>query len=120
MSSASSKAWWQRGNDRDLGPWWAIILTTFAIFLLSQFAAAFVVGLGYGVSHPHRSVTDALSGSAPVQFFYVALAELLAVAMTVFVVRKVRRLSLSVIGLGRKPQSRDIIRAILGAGAFYL
>lgn len=97
-----------------------VIFMAFVIFLISQFFAAVFAGIGYKIISPNSSLSDALSGSAPLQFVYVGLAEGLAVALTFFVVKKIRRLDLSAIGLGRRPQWRDLSKALLGAGAFYL
>ena len=109
-----------RKDHKDLGHPAAVILITLLIFLLSQFVAALFVGIGDAIVHPHSSITDVLNQSATFQFFYVLLAEGLAALLTIFIVKRIRRLSLASIGLGRKPQWRDATRALLGAGAFYV
>jgi membrane protease YdiL (CAAX protease family) len=124
MSAVSSKElgglWrFKDRKYRDLGHPLAVILMAFAIFLISQFLAAIIAGVGYAIINPTASLTDALSSSAPLQFAYVGMAEGLAIGLTIFVVRKIRHLSLEAIGLGRRPQWRDLTRALLGALIFY-
>ncbi len=99
---------------------WLVIVVTILIFFISQFVAVFLVALGKQLLHPHTSLSSALSGSAPAQFFYVLIAEGLAAALTIFVVRRVMRQHLSVIGLGRRPKFADIGRAMWGFAAFYV
>lgn len=106
-------------THKDLGNPAAVILITFLIFLLSQFIAALIVGLAAAALNPHMSLANLLDQSASYQFFYVLLAEGLAALLTIYIVKRLRRLSLAVIGLGRRPQWRDVTRAILGAVAFY-
>lgn len=106
-------------THKDLGRPAAVILITFLIFLLSQFIAALAVGFAAAAFNPHMSLANLLDQSASYQFFYVLIAEGLAALLTIYIVRRLRRLSLDVIGLGRRPQWRDLARAILGAVAFY-
>lgn len=119
MSDDSSKKV-ERQDPRDLGSPWLVILTTILIFFISQFAAALFTAVGQQAIHPHASLESALSSSAPVQFIYVFLAEGLAVVLTLFIVKKIKHMSLAAIGLGRRPKWRDVSRALLGFGAFYL
>ncbi|HZP55345.1 MAG TPA: CPBP family intramembrane glutamic endopeptidase [Candidatus Saccharimonadales bacterium] len=110
----------QQNKSESLGSPWQVILVALAIFLFCQFVAAFVLALAEGIIHPHQSVANALDNSAPVQFFYVLLAEGLAAALTIYIVKKVRGLRLATIGLGRRPMWSDIGNAAGGAIAFYL
>lgn len=101
---------------KSFGGWARVILTTFVIFLLSQFVAAFIIQLLlYIIYGPHTHLLDSSAGA---QFFYVLLAESLAAGLTIYIVRR-RGLSFSSIGLGRKPNLRDLWRALGGFLAFY-
>lgn len=93
-----------------------LIATTLLIFLLSQIIAAFIVELALAVIHPHShmSLDDSITG----QFFYILFAEGLAVCLVYYVIRR-RGLSLTDIGLGRRPVRSDLIKAAVGFGAFY-
>lgn len=110
----------RRKDSKDLGSPWTVILITLLIFLFSQFIAVLFIGIGNGLIHPHSSLSNALNQSAPIQFFYVLLAEGLAAVLTIFVVKEFRGLSLASIGLGRRPKFRDVTRALVGAFAFYV
>lgn len=91
-----------------------IILIVFAIFLLSQFIAAFLVEAGLHLTHGNQNIDQ----SAAAQFVYILLAEG-AVIGSVYWLLKRAKLSLSAIGLGRKPSWRDIKWATAGFFAFY-
>lgn len=95
-----------------------IIATTLLIFIVSQLVAALLIGLALGITHPGSKV-DVFSGSAPSEFFYVLIAETLAVGMVWLAVRS-RGLGLAAIGLGRKPGWKDLKKGLLGFGAFYV
>lgn len=118
MSEDSSKE--KQVRSKSFGSPWLVILTTLLIFFISQFVAAFIVAIGEQAVNPHGSLESALSSSAPSQFIYVFFAEGLAVVLTILVVKKLRGADLSAIGLGRRPKWRDVNRALLGFGAFYL
>lgn len=107
-------------QHKDLGHPAVVILVTFLIFLFSQFIAALLVGFAAALQHPHSSLSYLLSQSATYQFFYVLLAEGLAALTTIYVVKRVMRMSLATIGLGRRPQWNDALKAVLGAVAFYV
>ena len=113
MSADSSK-------PAGLGKPWLVVLATLLIFFLSQFFAALFVGIGYQITNPGASLTTALTQSAPVQFSYILLAEILAIGLVILLVKKIKKVGLGAIGLGRRPVWRDVGRALLGAGAFYL
>ena len=106
-------------TNKGLGSSWLVVLITVVIFSISQFLAAIFLSLGLAALKPGTSLVELLDKSAPTQFFYVLAAESLVVALTVLVVKKWRRLSLSTIGFGRWPQWKDFTRALGGAAAFY-
>ena len=101
---------------KNLGGPTRLILTTLLIFLASQIIAAFIVELGMAILHPnsHQSLDDSVAA----QFVYILIAEGLAAWLVIKIVRK-RGLKLAAIGLGRKPNSSDLIKAAIGFGAFY-
>lgn len=93
-----------------------VILSVLAIFLLSQFMAAFLLEVVYGIIRPGSK--NILDQSAAAQFFYILLAEALAVGLVMLILRR-RRLNLRSIGFGRRPAWRDVKWAALGFVAFY-
>lgn len=93
-----------------------VILRTILIFLVSQALGYLAVGLIYGIIHPGRNAS--IGDSVPAQFFYVLVAEGVSAAFAIYLVRA-RGLNLSVIGLGRWPVFKDLIRGALGFAAFY-
>jgi membrane protease YdiL (CAAX protease family) len=102
---------------RNLGSPARLIITTLLIFLVSQIIAAFIAELGLAIIHPNSH--QVLDNSVAAQFVYILIAEGLA-AYFVFLIVKRRGLGLSAIGLGRKPNRSDLIRAAIGFGAFYV
>lgn len=106
-------------QTKDLGSPWQVILLTLIIFFFSQFIAAVLVSIGLAVFRPNTSIIDLLDHSAPVQFFYVLIAEGLVLGLTVLIVKKWRRLNLATIGFGRLPRWRDVSGALGGAVVFY-
>jgi membrane protease YdiL (CAAX protease family) len=131
MSNASSepdkpessyKSFWLRSkkiNNGNFGSPLRIVLYTLLIFIISQLIAAFVVGAGLNIIHDSASLSNALENSAPAQFFYILLAEGLAILLVLWVIRG-RGLPLAAIGLGRRPNKRDLKRGLGGFGAFFL
>lgn len=103
-------------NKKDLGGPLSVIVYTVLIFLFSQFIAAFIAELGLAIFHPNHN--PGLDNSIGGQFVYILLAEGLAAYITILIVKR-RRLSLSVIGLGRRPVLKDVGRAFLGFVVFY-
>jgi membrane protease YdiL (CAAX protease family) len=91
-----------------------VVLTTIAAFVLSQIIAAVLAELMLAAAGADRSLTD----SNAAEFIFVLLAEFLAAGL-VYLVLKEQRLKLSSIGLGRRPQWRDLRRALLAFLAFY-
>jgi len=102
--------------QRTLGRPPRIILSAIGIFIVSQVAGAFIVELVNGIIHPGS--TNALNNSIAAQFFYILIAEGLAAWLAIVLVKN-RGLSLSVIGLGRRPKFKDLTMAIGGFIAFY-
>lgn len=96
-----------------------VIATALGIFLVSQFIAGLIIGFGLKLTNPGSDIANNLRDSAPTQFFYILLAEGLAVFL-VFSVLKARGLNRSSIGLGRLPKWDDLGKALLGFGAFYV
>jgi membrane protease YdiL (CAAX protease family) len=93
-----------------------VVLSVFAIFLLSQFVAAFLLEVVYSLIRPGSK--NILDQSAAAQFFYILLAEALAVGAVMLILRR-RRLGLEAIGFGRRPQWRDLRWAAGGFVVFY-
>jgi membrane protease YdiL (CAAX protease family) len=93
-----------------------IIFNTLAIFVVSQVIAVFVVGLIYSLIR--RGQHPSLDNSIAAQFFYILLAEGLAALLVIRLVKH-RRLSLGVIGFGRRPNRHDLAKAAIGFVFFY-
>lgn len=105
-------------RSKDLGaPAW-IVLKTFVIFLVSQVVASFLVVFFLSLAHPHANPTDLLNGSIAGQFFYVLIAEAIALGSVLLILRH-RRLSARFIGLGRRPRWNDLWQALGGFVIFY-
>jgi membrane protease YdiL (CAAX protease family) len=102
---------------KNLGGPARLILTTLLIFLASQVVAAFIAELGLALIHPNSH--QSLDNSVAAQFVYILIAEGLA-ALLVFRIVKKRGLGLSAIGLGRRPNKIDVVKAALGFGTFYV
>jgi membrane protease YdiL (CAAX protease family) len=93
---------------------WLVVLTTLAVFVLSQVLAGIIaVGL---LTAGHKSTNLDTSNAA--QFIYILLAEALSIGLVYFVIRR-RGLDLKAIGLGRRPAWRDLKHALIGFAAFY-
>jgi membrane protease YdiL (CAAX protease family) len=95
-----------------------IILSTFAIFLISQIIAVIFVAIIDSILHPGIKAGNFVENSAPAQFFYILLAEGLAVWFVTLML-KWRGATLSAIGLGRRPALKDVIKGLLGFAAFF-
>ena len=105
-----------RSAQPTMGPPWRIILNTVLIFFISQAIALAMVSLVYGFIYPDKSLN--LIDSVSNQFFYILIAELLAAGLAIKLVR-VRKLSLAVIGLGRRPITKDLLMAAGGFLVFF-
>jgi membrane protease YdiL (CAAX protease family) len=127
MSNASSKApdtrakrrlrLFQRVKTNGLGHPLRVVINALLIFFVSQILAAFIVQISLNLVRPRQ--VNFIGDSVTAQFFYVLIAEALAVGF-VFYILRLRSLDLSVIGLGRRPQFRDIKRAAAGFLVFYV
>jgi membrane protease YdiL (CAAX protease family) len=93
-----------------------VIFSALVIFIISQLVAALALGIIFGIIHP--GAENILDQSAAAQFFYILLAEGLAVGLVMWILRR-RKLDLSMIGLGRRPALRDLKWAVIGFFAFY-
>jgi len=101
---------------QDFGGPARVILSAFAIFLLSQVAAVFLLEVAYGIIRPGSK--NILDQSVGAQFFYILLAEALAVGCVVWILRR-RTLRLGSIGFSRRIQWRDVKWTGLGFVVFY-
>jgi len=101
---------------KGLGNPWLVVLNVLIIFIFSQFVAVFLVEIFSAIVH---SGPDVLDNSILAQFFYVLLAEGLAAGLVIAIVKR-RKVSLSTIGLGRKPKLSDAPKAAIGFLAYYL
>lgn len=107
-----------RPAKKDLGgPVW-LVISTLLIFFITQLIASFIVAFFLVLMHPGENAADLLKNSIPGQFFYVLIAELLAVAAAIGIVRR-QGLSRSFIGLGRRSRLSDLWRAAGGFVVFY-
>lgn len=95
------------------GPW-RVVITTLVIFVVSQIAAGVIASLLLSLSGSKLT----LDTSNPAQFVYVLLAEGAAAGL-VFMVLKERGLKLQAIGFGRRPNWKDLQKAVIGFLAFY-
>ena len=117
MSNDSSES-----QPKTLGHPLSVILVTVGIFLVSQIVATIIVLIGLGIVHQGQSaeaISNLLNDSNAAQFFLILIAEALAAASVIFLVRR-RHLSLSKIGLGRRPSGGDLWRGLVGFGLFWL
>jgi membrane protease YdiL (CAAX protease family) len=111
--------WKNRGSlKRHFGSPIRVVLTTLVIFFLSQFIAAFFVELALGLSHG-TNFGNSIDQSAATQFFFVLIAEGLAILLT-FNLLKVRGIPFRAIGLGRRPKLNDLTKGAVGFVIFYL
>jgi membrane protease YdiL (CAAX protease family) len=105
-------------SNKNLGSPARVILLTILIFLASQILIApIIVWVWHIILNPHQPLD--LEKSIPAQFLFILAAESAAAWLAIKAVQR-RHLSLNAIGLGRRPVLKDIWRALLGFGAFYL
>jgi membrane protease YdiL (CAAX protease family) len=95
-----------------------VIASTLAVFFISQILAYLFVGIVYTLIHPGAKTDNLIDASAPAQFFYILLAEGMAVWL-VTVILKWRNIGLERIGLGRRPATRDMLKGLLGFAVFF-
>lgn len=103
--------------SKTLGSPFRVIVTTVLIFLASQILAVFLAQIILGIAHPNTTIS--LDDSIASQFGYILAAELLAAGAVIHLVRR-RGLNLSSIGLGRRPNGNDVLKAVIGFVAFYI
>jgi membrane protease YdiL (CAAX protease family) len=95
-----------------------IVISTIAIFFISQVLAYICAALIVAIIHPGAKTDDLIENSAPAQFIYILLAEGSAV-WYVMLMLKWRGAGLAQIGLGRRPAVKDVIKGLLGFAAFF-
>ena len=103
-------------SKKNLGGPLRVIVSAILIFLVSQIIAVFIAELAISIFNPHKQLS--LDNSIPGQFAYILIAEALAAYLAIKLVQR-RRLSLSVIGLGRRPKLNDLTKATVGFAAFW-
>lgn len=103
-----------RKPKKDFGSPPRVIGTLFIAFIASQLIALFLTAFFLGAIGATTNIED----SASAQFTYVLLAEGIAVGIVYLFLRR-RRLGFADIGLGRRPQWRDLKVAVAGFFAFY-
>lgn len=108
MLEDSSKA--SKNNSEkspNFGPLSALAVTLLA-YLGPQLIVVFLIGLYLAITNKDESVaTNFLSGTTFGQFIFMCAIQLLTLGIIFWFVRK-RRISLSSIGLGRKPSFKDV------------
>lgn len=93
-----------------------VILSAFGIFIISQLVAVILLEIVFGIIRPGNK--NILDQSVAAQFFYILLAESLAVGLVLLILRR-RALKLGSIGFGRRPVWRDLKWAAVGFVVFY-
>lgn len=118
MSNASSEKPKAKSQKliADFGGPARVVLSAFGIFIISQFVAAILLEIAFGIIRPGNN--NILEQSVVAQFFYILLAESLAVGLVLLILRR-RRLGLGAIGFGRRPAWRDLKWAAIGFVVFY-
>jgi membrane protease YdiL (CAAX protease family) len=102
----------------DFGGPWRVIGTTLLIFLVTQVIAAIIVESIMATLHTGVKLSGTIEESAPAQFFYILLAEGGAVWLVLTIIKR-QGLKLANIGLGRYPAALDVVKGLLGFGAFF-
>jgi membrane protease YdiL (CAAX protease family) len=112
----------KRKEDKDLpknfGSPARVIGFTILIFTASQLLAAILVEIFAALIHGGTNPSSSALNSAPVQFFYILIAEGMAVWLVLRLLKN-RGLSLKQIGLGRRPNANDLIKGLIGFAAFF-
>jgi len=101
-------------GQKNLGGPTQVISSAIGLFVLSQLVAIFIIELILGFGKSWASFEHSIVA----QFGYVAIAEGLALALTLRLV-KFKKLTPNFIGLGRRPNLNDLRKAALGFLAFY-
>jgi len=107
-----------RGSSGSIGSPLRVILTVLAIFILSQYLAAIIVAFYARLAHPAINISWYINHSVDAQFFFILLAESLAIGLVWWVLTR-RRVDWRSIGFSRWPHWRDIKWATAGFVAFY-
>lgn len=98
---------------------WRAIANALLIFVLSQLIAAIIIEFLAAIVLTRNVSSSVLSYSAIAQFFFILIAEGLAVATVLWILKR-RNLKLADIGWGRRLQSRDFKLAIGGFITFFV
>lgn len=116
MSGASSKKLTANGKrlTADLGGPGRVILSAFGIFLVSQFFAALLIGIGLNFIGAQQNIDQ----SAAAQFVYILFVEGLVIGSIYWLLKR-RGIGLPAIGIGRRLAWLDFKWAIAGFLAFY-
>lgn len=102
----------------NLGQPAGLVVKTVAVFVISQFIAVLLVELAVAILYRGRS-QDVFNSSITAQFFFVLIAESLAVWLVWFLLKR-RKLSLAAIGFSRRPKKSDLAWAAKGYAAAFL
>ena len=105
-------------KNGDLGGPAGVLFSTIVMFLLAQLAAAFIIGVILALTHNADQAKYLFDHSAAWQFGFIFIAEALAVAL-VLAILKLRRVKIGFIGLGRRFKVSDLKHAALGVLSFY-
>lgn len=121
--NSQPKKWLKRKKSSDSPPTGfgkplRVVSTILAVFIIGQLVGAIVVGLILNIMHPGADSSTLLANSAAAQFFYILIAEGLAVGLIYTVLRR-REMAFGDIGLSRKPKWRDLKLGLLGFAVFY-
>ncbi len=107
------------GPPKSFGSPIRAVLNALLIFVLSQLIAALIVEISSALLLPRPIYGSVLNYSAMAQFFYILIAEGLAVVAVLWLVKR-RGLPLSQIGWGRRLRSRDFTMAVGGFLTFFV
>lgn len=103
---------------KDLGSPPRLVLNTLAIFIISQFLAAFLVGSTAALLNANSAQLNFADQPPVFQFCYILIAEGLAIGLVYRIIKK-RGLTLSFIGLGRRPVWSDLWNGMAGFAVFF-
>lgn len=109
----------QKNPPKSFGGLWRVVATAFSIFIIGQFAAVFMVGLGLGLINQDTDLLNILVNNTSVQFLYIFLVEAAVIGLVILVLRR-RGLSLKSIGWGRRFRWQDLAIALITIVAFYI
>ena len=95
-----------------------VVGTILAVFIIGQLIGAITVGLILNFMHPGSDSGTLLANSAAAQFFFIFIAEILAVGLIYLTLRR-KKMTFGNIGLNRGPKWRDLKLGVLGFLSFY-